>query len=607
MSERYSKLFALPENLHAAGSPVVIAAGALLKDNQTGKVIAQLKMRNISQKPIKAAKVSIHPLDTIGNPLGEKIEYQYLDLSAARDEDFGQKAPVALSDVSTRSFTASVEEVVFTDNSIWTSTGEPWEVLDTPGSLRSIGDAELIKQFRLKYGNNCKNLPLLHKDLWYCACGELNRQGEAECHRCQKSLALLEQIDMDALRKERDTRVAAEKEQAEKEAAEAKAHAKKMGKIAAIVVPILVVLIVAAVIISNSVKKSNAYEFALSLVESGQYEDAIEHFAALGDYKDCAEQIQLAEAAMLESQQANAYADAIALLEAGKHSEAYAALEALGDYKDSKELLSSFVYRLIESDGVQYKYDAYGNLVEENYGSWSYYYQYEENRLVWEGTSGSDWGTTTYTYYADGTLKSTIDGVSRNSSGAVTTQTVYYNENGYPETVVYERDDNPNKHETWKLAYTISDIGSITSVTCSVQGYGETEAITKSFDFGDHDGFVSIEIAKVDSSLVPPVRLTLTNANKTYTEKCWITYSAVFNKNISMRKDCEITTEYDSSGRIASETTFYPTTKGKITKNYSYDNQGNMIEARSNANENTDKKLYVTTYTYGYIYCPDET
>lgn len=604
MSERYSKLFALPENLYAAGSPVVIAAGALLKDNQTGKVIAQLKMRNISQKPIKAAKVSIHPLDTVDNPLGGKIEYQYLDLSAARDEDFGQKAPVALPDAATRSFTASVEEIVFADNSIWTATGEPWEVLDTPGSLRSIGDAELIKQYRLKYGNNCKNLPLLHKDLWYCACGELNRQGEAECHRCQKSLALLEQIDMDALRKERDTRVAAEKEQAEKEAAEAKAHAKKMGQIAAIVVPILVVLIVAAVIISNSVKKSNAYEFALSLVESGQYEDAIEHFAALGDYKDSAEQMQLAEAALLEAEQDNAYADAIALLEAGKHGEAYAALEALGDYKDSKELLSSFVYRLVESNGVRYKYDAYGNLVEKNYGSWSYYYQYEENRLVWEGTSGSDWGATTYTYYADGTLKSTIAGVSRNSSsGAVTTQTVYYNENGYPETVIHERDNSPKENQTWDLSYTISDSGSITALVCSVKDAGAAETITESFDFGDYEGLVSIEIVANDSM---PVRLTFTNKDRTSEEYYFLSFNSYIS-SFSMRKHCEITTEYDSSGRIASETTFYPTTKGKITQNYSYDNQGNVIEARSNANENTDKKLYVTTYTYGYIYCPDET
>ena len=601
MSERYSKLFALPENLYAAGSPVVIAAGALLKDNPTGKVIAQLKMRNISQKPIKAAKVSIHPLDTVGNPLGGKIEYQYLDLSAARDEDFGQKAPVALADASTRSFTTSVEEIVFADNSIWTSTGEPWEVLDTPGSLRSIGDAELIKQFRLKYGNNCKNLPLLHKDLWYCACGELNRQGEAECHRCQKSLALLEQIDMDELRKERDTRVAAEKEQAEKEAAEAKAHAKKMGKIAAIVVPILVVLIVAAVIISNSVKKTNAYEFALSLVESGQYEDAIEHFAALGDYKDCAEQIQLAEAAMLESQQANAYADAIALLEAGKHSEAYAAFEALGDYMDSKELLSSFEYRLVESNGVRYKYDAYGNLVEENHGSWYYYYQYEDNRLVCEGTSGSDWANKKYTYYPNGTVKQTTDGISRDSDGNVMWQTICYNEDGYPETVIHERDNSPNENQTWDLSYTISDSGSITALVCSVKDAGAAETITESFDFGDYEGLVSIEIVVNDRM---PVRLTFTNKDRTSEEYYFLSFNSYFS-SFSMRKDWETTIEYDEHGKIDSETTFYPGSGRKITYHFSYDDQGNVTEKRSNANDNTDKKLYVTTYTYGYVYSPD--
>ena len=36
MSERYSKVFALSENLYATGSPIIIEAGALQKDNQTG-------------------------------------------------------------------------------------------------------------------------------------------------------------------------------------------------------------------------------------------------------------------------------------------------------------------------------------------------------------------------------------------------------------------------------------------------------------------------------------------------------------------------------------------------------------------------------------------
>lgn len=341
MSERYSRLFTLPENLYAAGSPVVIAAGALLKDSQTGKVIAQLKMRNISKKPIKAAKVSIQPLDTVGNPLGAKIEYQYLDLNAIRGEDFGQKVPVALADATTRSFTVSVEEIIFADNSIWSATGEPWEVLDVPSSLHSIGDAELIKQFRLKYGNNCKNLPLIEKDLWYCACGELNRQGETECHHCQKAFALLEQIDMDELCKEKDVRVAAEKEQTEREAAAAKAKAKKMGRIAAIVMPLFAVLLAAVVLISNSVKKGNSYENALSLLNAGQYDEAIAIFTELGEYKDCVNQIENANAAKIKSEieaaNANAYLNAKSLLKNGEYDQAIIEFEALGDYQDSKE------------------------------------------------------------------------------------------------------------------------------------------------------------------------------------------------------------------------------------------------------------------------------
>ena len=65
MSERYTRLFSLPENLYSVGAPVVIAAGAVLKDNQTGKVLTQLKIQNISDKAVKAATVSIVPMDTV--------------------------------------------------------------------------------------------------------------------------------------------------------------------------------------------------------------------------------------------------------------------------------------------------------------------------------------------------------------------------------------------------------------------------------------------------------------------------------------------------------------------------------------------------------------
>lgn len=167
------------------------------------------------------------------------------------------------------------KEIAFADNTIWKATGEPWEVLPVPSSIGRIHGAEFEKQFRMKYGANCKNLPLSEKDLWYCACGALNRQEEPVCHTCGKSHTVLDSIDYEAIRSEMEIRVAAEKEQAEKAAAAARereeaarAKAKKVRKIAVIAAPILVFIIVVAVILSGMVKKNNAYNDALALMDS---------------------------------------------------------------------------------------------------------------------------------------------------------------------------------------------------------------------------------------------------------------------------------------------------------------------------------------------------
>ena len=150
MSERYSKLFSLPENLYAEGSPVIIAAGALLKDNQTGRVIAQLKLRNISSKTIKAATVSLSLMNTAGNPLGESVRYEYLDLSSTRDTDFGSKSAILMPDITTRSFSTMVAEIIFADNSVWNANDATWETLKNPETLTSRLDSEMVKQFRIE-------------------------------------------------------------------------------------------------------------------------------------------------------------------------------------------------------------------------------------------------------------------------------------------------------------------------------------------------------------------------------------------------------------------------------------------------------------------------
>ena len=50
MKDRYSKLFSLTKDLYTEGSPIIISAGSLLKDNDTDRVLAQLKFTNRSTK-----------------------------------------------------------------------------------------------------------------------------------------------------------------------------------------------------------------------------------------------------------------------------------------------------------------------------------------------------------------------------------------------------------------------------------------------------------------------------------------------------------------------------------------------------------------------------
>ena len=337
MSERYSKLFSLPENLYAEGSPVIIAAGALLKDNQTGRVIAQLKLRNISSKTIKAATVSLSPMNTVGNPLGAAIRYEYLDLSSTRDTDFGSKSAIPLPDASTRSFSVAVAEVIFADNSVWNADEATWEALESPEALTPRLDSEMVKQFRIEYGSGAKNFFLEQKDLWHCVCGAVNRREEKTCHSCRKAICDLRGIDLDALKEHKDQRLIKEREEAEKEAATARESARKTMKTMAIVVPVVAAVIAFFIVLDTVIIPNGKYNNAVALMEAGKFEDAIAAFEAMDGYKDSEDQIALCHTGILDRE----YRDAVALMEAGEYEKAIAAFEELDGYSDSSEKVLS--------------------------------------------------------------------------------------------------------------------------------------------------------------------------------------------------------------------------------------------------------------------------
>ena len=213
MNQRYTRLFTLPGPLYAQGSPLIILAGALLKDNQTGRVLAQLKLKNVGTKPIKAVKVSVTPLDAAGMENGQPVEHPYLDLHAARDGEFGQMEPIPFPDPTTRAFRGAITQVVFTDGSLWGPAEGAWEVLSPSRPLESVlRDKELCKEYQIQYGANCQVFPREEAGLWQCACGAWNMESEAKCHACWKNLDQLKALDLEQLKASRDARLAREQQ-----------------------------------------------------------------------------------------------------------------------------------------------------------------------------------------------------------------------------------------------------------------------------------------------------------------------------------------------------------------------------------------------------------
>ena len=119
MSERYTRLLSLPTNIGQDGCPVLISAGALLKDNNTGKLLVQLKLRNISKHVIKSVKIKVNAYDTAGMSLKGVEALSYLDLTVARDGEFGSKTPVILPDKTTRSVSVEILSVVYGNGEVY--------------------------------------------------------------------------------------------------------------------------------------------------------------------------------------------------------------------------------------------------------------------------------------------------------------------------------------------------------------------------------------------------------------------------------------------------------------------------------------------------------
>ncbi|CCX37764.1 uncharacterized protein BN452_01689 [Clostridium sp. CAG:1013] len=294
MSERYTRLFTLPKDRYVRHAPVLVEAGALLKDNENGQVIGQLKILNLQDKPIKATTVAFLPFDTAGKVLGQEFEYQYLDLNTKKNQTFGEKTPVKFPDSTTRAFLPAVLEVVFEDNSKWSvSANEVWDPLPKQETLESaLGDTALKVQYQKETSAKSTFCPEDCGEIWRCACGAVNSSSNRYCRTCQTSKNdVFLNFNAQKLQQDRASFIQESEEIIQKEK---QLFAKRKRKVKIIAGGFLVLVICITLIITTvipSIAKEQKYNTALAYSSEGLYSDAIALFQELGSYKDSQENL----------------------------------------------------------------------------------------------------------------------------------------------------------------------------------------------------------------------------------------------------------------------------------------------------------------------------
>lgn len=394
--ERYTSLYRFPKNQYTAGSPVLLAAGTLLKDSQTGAVLAQLKMQSLSVKWIRAVMVAVDASDVSGAPLEGVAEYQYLDLSVRRDEAFGQHQAIVLPDANTRCIAVRCTRVVFADGTSWEAApAAMWSPLPEPETLEKALPAELVRQY-CRDTTACAAIQCAKfGDLWRCTCGALNASGERTCHACGLTLdAQLAALDKTALR---EHLAAYEKAEAKKEEARRAKSRRTRKNALTIGIPAAAVCAAAAILVTTVIIPGQKYRNALSLLDAGDYTAGYAILEELGKPEEITQ---------------NKYDRAMALIDAEKYDSAYELLEEIGDteaiqankYDRAMEQIDAgeyeAAYKLL--DGLEYK-----DSEEKQKSIWPQYYKtllrrvgvgatisfgaYEQNNDASDGAESIDW------------------------------------------------------------------------------------------------------------------------------------------------------------------------------------------------------------------------
>ena len=174
----------LPQPLWIKDCPIIFNNCTISdRPDGSGEICLSISILNISDRDVEALYFDLRGLDVLNEEKCNIKDICHLDLCIKPGKEFTLPEPVLLPDKSIRRIRIVVRHVCFTDETIWSYSGD--DVLtgtDIDCELYPDGTAQKIYSLQNKYigkdaGVNLpeyKYYPVLEQDHWICACGRFN-------------------------------------------------------------------------------------------------------------------------------------------------------------------------------------------------------------------------------------------------------------------------------------------------------------------------------------------------------------------------------------------------------------------------------------------------
>lgn len=194
MNSRFEELYKTKEQIIFNNSPIVLEAYAIYKDITDGRILCQVRFKNIGTQIIKACKIAIDEFEIDDTFKNLTTEFSFLDLICGTNKTFGSKTAIYLNSKYTRKIKIRLINIVLDNydvvdlkDSIADNIMEQKEYLD-------YYSKEQAKVFKEELGDSVKYVPVKTKNYLLCTCGTVNSLQAKFCSNCSLDLNRLIEV-----------------------------------------------------------------------------------------------------------------------------------------------------------------------------------------------------------------------------------------------------------------------------------------------------------------------------------------------------------------------------------------------------------------------------